>query len=334
MQHTISTISTISKSALTGLALACAGLVMAPGLSAATDYPNKSVRWVVPFAPGAANDIIARLIATGLSSRLGQTVVVDNRAGAGGALGAGIVANAPADGYTLLLANPGPNVSNPILMKSVPYKIESFDPVIAFGYVPLLIMAHPSFPANNPRELVAYLKANPGKVNWGSSGNLSNPHIALELFGLASGTQIQHVPYKGSGPALIDLLAGQIQLMHSSLASVEGHVKERRLKIVAVASDKRIPQFPDVGVLAEAGVNGAEAVTWFGMAVPAGTPRDIVAKLNAEANQVMRLPEVQSRLATLGLTPLGGPPQVLEKLINADATGLRKLLASGALKSQ
>ena len=321
--------------AVAGAALAlAAGLTVTPTARAADDYPSRPVRWVVPFAPGAANDSIARLVATGLSARLNQSFVVDNRAGAGGALGAQAVASAAPDGYTLLLANPGPNVSNPILMKDATYRINSFDAVINFGYVPLIIVTQSGFPADNPRALVAYLKANPGKVNWGSSGTLSNPHIALELFRLATQEKFVHVPYKGSGPALNDLLAGQIQAIHTSLASVEGHLKSGRLKAIGIAGAARLPQLPNVQTLAEAGIRGAESATWFGMAVPAGTPRDIVVRLNTESNRILQQPEARAQLEGLGLTLVGGPPQNLDSVIESDAAGLRKLVASGALKPE
>ncbi len=324
---------TIWKPFVHTLLMACTVLGVMSNANAA-DYPNKPIRWIVPFAPGAANDFVARIVATSLSSRVNQTIVVENRSGAGGSVGAGAVAVASPDGYTLLLSNPGPNVSNPIFAKDASYNLKSFDSVIAFGYVPLIIVTQPAFPADNPRDLLAYLKANPGKVNWGSSGNLSNPHIALELFRLATNVNLVHVPYKGSGPALNDLLAGQIQFLHTSLASVEGHLKSGRLKVIAVASASRLPQLPDVATLAEAGIVGADSVTWFGMSVPAGTPRDIIARLNVESNQAMQSPEVRSRLEALGLNLVGGPPQNLDKFIDSDVTGLKKLLASGVLDTR
>lgn len=314
--------------------LACSLAATASAWAAAPAYPVKTIRWIVPFAPGAANDTIARIIAGDMSSRLGQTVVVENKPGAGGAVGAALVASAPSDGYTLLLSNPGPNVSNPMLMKETSYKVRSFKSVIAFGYVPLIIVAHPSFPANTPQELLAYLKAHPGAVSWGSSGNLSNPHIAIELFRMATGTAFTHVPYKGSGPALNDVIAGQIQLLHSSLASVEDHIKSGRLKAIAVASRERLPQLPDVGTLSEAGIAGADSATWFGMSVPAATPQDIVDRLNTAANAVMRMPEVTHRLEKLGLTLAGGPPEVLDQLIDTDVKSLGQLIAGGVFSPQ
>lgn len=315
------------------MAMVAVGLGFAATAKAA-DYPVKPIRWIVPFAPGAANDSIARLVGAGLGTRLGQTIVVENRSGAGGSLGAAAVAVAPADGYTLLLANPGPNVSNPIFMKDTSYTIKSFDSVIVFGYVPLLIVAQTNFPADNPRALIAYLKANPGKVNWGSSGTLSNPHIALELFRMATQEKLVHVPYKGTGPALNDLLAGQIQLLHSSLASVDGHLKTGRLKVVGVAAANRLTQLPNAATLAEAGIVGADSATWFGMSVPAGTPRAVITRLNAESNQVMQSSEIRTQLEGLGLNLVGGPPQNLDKYIEADTAGLRRLVATGALKPE
>jgi tripartite-type tricarboxylate transporter receptor subunit TctC len=289
-------------------------------------YPSRPVRWIVPFAPGAANDVIARLFAKGLGDRLGQSFVVENRAGAGGSIGAAAVAGAPPDGYTLLLSNPGPNVGTPMLSKDASYGVDAFASVVAFGQVPLIVVAHPSFPANDPAGLLAWLRANPGKANWGSSGNLSNPHIALELFKLVTGTSIAHVPYKGSGPALNDLVAGQIQLLYTSLASVEGHISGGRLKVLGAASSGRLAALPEVPTLQEAGITGADAATWFGLSVRAGTPPEIIATLNAACNALLQTDDMRSRLQALGVTPIGGPPSTLERYVQRDVTDLRRLI--------
>jgi tripartite-type tricarboxylate transporter receptor subunit TctC len=298
----------------------------------AAAYPSKPVRWIVPFAPGAANDTIARFFAKGLSERLGQPFIVENRAGAGGAIAAAAVASSAADGYTLLLSNPGPNVGTPLLSKDASYGVDAFASVIAFGYVPLIVVAHPSFPANDPAGLLAWVKANPGKANWGSSGNLTKPHLAIELFRLATGTSITHIPYKGAGPALNDLVAGQIQLMHSSMASVEPYIASGRLKVVAVASPSRLSAMPDVPTLSEAGIVGADSLTWFGLSVPAGTPPDVVAVLNAACGALLQTADARTRLNTLGVTPVGGPPEELDRLVRREVADLRRLIDANVLR--
>jgi tripartite-type tricarboxylate transporter receptor subunit TctC len=318
------------------IGMAAAGLSGPAGVNAqmapASAYPARAVRWLVPFAPGAANDIIARLFAKGLAERLGQSFVVENRAGAGGSIGAAAVATAAPDGHTLLLSNPGPNVATPMLSREPPYRVDAFESVIAFGYVPLIIVAPAGFAAHDPASLLAWLRANPGKANWGSSGNLSNPHIALELFRLATGTDITHVPYKGSGPALNDLIAGQIQLMHTSMASVETQVASGRLKVIGVASPARVAELPQIPTLAEAGIRGAESVTWFGLSVPAGTPAAVIATLNRACNAILETPDVRTRLAALGVTPVGGTPAALEALMRRDVDALNRLITAQVLR--
>jgi tripartite-type tricarboxylate transporter receptor subunit TctC len=316
------------------LAVCCAiaGVAWAQAAAgAAADYPNKAVRWVVPFTPGASNDIIARLIAAKLGDAWGQQFIIDNRAGAGGLVGADTVAKAAPDGYTLLLSNPGPNVNSPLLTKRSPYKVDDFAPIIFFGYAPLLILANPSFPPKNPRELLAYLKANPGKVNWGSSGNGSSLHIGLALFQASTGVIVTHVPYKGSGPAITDVIGGQIQLMHTTTVSAETQIKSGRVRVIGVASAKRIALLPDVPTLAESGIKDAEAIVWFGMSAPAKTPRPIIDKLNAESNRILGMPDVKKRLDELGLEVQGGTPEQFSAFIKKETERLNKLIKMGAL---
>jgi tripartite-type tricarboxylate transporter receptor subunit TctC len=316
------------------LAVCCAiaGVAWAQAAAgAAADYPNKAVRWVVPFTPGASNDIIARLIAAKLGDAWGQQFIIDNRAGAGGLVGADTVAKAAPDGYTLLLSNPGPNVNSPLLTKRSPYKVDDFAPIIFFGYAPLLILANPSFPPKNPRELLAYLKANPGKVNWGSSGNGSSLHIGLALFQASTGVIVTHVPYKGSGPAITDVIGGQIQLMHTTTVSAETQIKSGRVRVIGVASTKRIALLPDVPTLAESGIKDAEAIVWFGMSAPAKTPRPIIDKLNAESNRILGMPDVKKRLDELGLEVQGGTPEQFSAFIKKETERLNKLIKMGAL---
>ena len=300
----------------------------------ARDYPSRPVRWVVPFPPGASNDIIARLIGQKLTDAWGQQFVVDNRPGAGGSLGADTVAKANPDGYTLLLANPGPNVNNPLMRRDTPYKIADFTPIVFIGYAPLIIVANPKFPPGNARELVEYARANPGKVNWGSSGNGSSLHIGLALFQATTGVNVVHVPYKGAAPALTDVVGGQINLMYTTTVTGEAHIKSGRVKVLANAGSKRQAVIPNVATLAEQGISNAEAIVWFGAAAPAGTPRPIVEKLNAEINKALAQPDVKSRLSQLGLEVGGGTPEDFQAFIKKEAGRLAGLIKAGAVKAE
>jgi len=315
------------------IALAAAGALVIAQAHAqpARDYPDKPVRWVVPFTPGASNDVIARLIAAKLLDAWGQQFIIDNRPGAGGLVGADTVAKAAPDGYTLLLSNPGPNVNSPLLSKQSPYKVEDFAPVVFFGYAPLLILANPALPVRNPKELIEYMKANQSKINWGSSGTGSSLHIGLAVLQAATGIKVTHIPYKGSAPAITDLIGGQIQFMHTTTVSAESQIKANRVRVVALASAKRSPLLPDVQTLAEGGVKDAEAIVWFGMAAPARTPRAIIDKLNAECNRILQMPDVKRRLDELGLEVQGGTPEQFAAFVKKEADRLQKLIKDGAL---
>ncbi|MES2564507.1 MAG: tripartite tricarboxylate transporter substrate binding protein, partial [Pseudomonadota bacterium] len=295
-------------------------------------YPNRPVRWVVPFTPGASNDIIARLVGQKLTEAWGQQFVIDNRPGAGGAIGAETVAKGMPDGYTLLLANPGPSVNTPLMMKRASFGVQDFTNIVFIGYAPLIIVAHPKFAPNNPKELLAYAKSNPGKVTWGSSGNGSSLHIGLALFQAATSVDVVHVPYKGAGPALIDAVSGQIQVMHTTTVTAESQVKASRIKVVGIASTKRSPLLPDVPTLAESGIKDAEAIVWFGMSGPPQLPRAIVEKLNAQVNKIVALPDVKQRLDQLGLEVEGGTPTQFEAFVNKEAAKVARLIKAGLLK--
>ncbi len=298
----------------------------------AKDYPTKSVRWIVTFTPGASNDIVARLMASKLSEVLGQQFIVDNRGGAGGLIGAETVANAQPDGYTLLFTNPAPNINAPLMSEKAPYSLSDFSPIIYFGYTPLIIAAHPSIPAKNPKELIAMLKANPGKYTWGSSGNGSSLHIGLALFQGATGVNVIHIPYKGTAPALLDLVSAQILLMHTTKVSSDGQVKTGRIKILAVASAKRSQALPEVPTLAEYGIKDAEAVTWFGMAAPVKTPQVIIEKLNAASNKVLAMPDIKKRLEENDVDIQGGTPQEFGLFMKNEAERVKHLIKLGVIK--
>jgi tripartite-type tricarboxylate transporter receptor subunit TctC len=301
---------------------------------AAADYPNKPVRWLVGFAPGASNDIIARLIATHLTDAFSQQVVVDNRSGASGMIAGEIVAKAAPDGHTVLLSTGGPSVIGPLLTKRAPYRVEDFAQVITIGLTPLVIVAHPAFPPRNPRELVDYAKANPGKVNWGSSGTGGSPHFGLLVLQAATGIDVTHVPYKGSAPALVAIAAGQIQAMHSSTVSAEALLNGKRVKVIAVAGTKRLASLPEVPTFAEQGYANAESAVWFGMAAPLATPRPIVHRLNAEVNRILRQADAIRRLQDLGLEVIGGTPEDAAKFVRREAATLAKLIELGRIRPE
>ncbi len=319
---------------LAGLAIGAGAAGATWGQGTASDYPSKPVRWVVPFPPGASNDIIARLIGQKLTEAWGQQFVIDNRPGAGGSIGADTVAKATPDGYTLLVANPGPSINNVLLRKNPPYHIDDFAPVVFLGYAPLIIVAHPAFPPKNAKELIDYAKANPGKVNWGSSGLGSSLHIGLALFQAATGISVTHVPYKGAALSLTDVVGGQINLMHTTTVSGETQIKAGRVKVLGVADAKRQPVLPDVPSFAELGIKNADAKVWFGMAAPAKTPKPVIEKLNREANKALEMPDVRQRLDQLGLVIGGGTPGEFAAFIKTETQRLANLIKAGAVSQQ
>jgi tripartite-type tricarboxylate transporter receptor subunit TctC len=297
----------------------------------APGFPSKPIRWIVGFTPGASNDVVARTVAAHLSETWGRQIIIDNRPGAGGMIGGEMVARAAPDGYTVLLATGGPNIGNPLLSKRPAYQIEDFAYVAIAASAPMVIIVTPSFPANTPRELVDYLKANPNKVNWASSGVNSTPHVSMAIFTYATGVKLTHVPYKGGAPALIDIVSGQVAGMHTSVATAESQIRAQRVRVIAVAGPKRLPSLPDVPTLAEAGFNDAEAPNFYGMAAPARTPPAIVQKLNTAVNRALAQPEVRRRLGDLDMEIVGGSPQDATRFVMKEAERVRKLIRVGVL---
>lgn len=316
---------------LGGLALAAAAAA-APFAVQAQAYPTKPVTIVVPFAAGGTTDILARVIGQALNKELGQAVVVDNRAGAGGNIGAALAAKATPDGHTLFMGTVGTHAINQSLYKKLPYDpIKDFAPLTRVAMVPNLLVANPGKPYRNVKELVAYAKANPGKVNFGSSGSGSSIHLSGELFNSLAKVDMVHVPYKGSAPAVTDLVAGQIDIMFDNMPSAIQHVRSGRLKALAVTTAKRSPELPDVPTVAEAGVPGYEATSWFGMFAPAGTPAPVVAKLNAALLKVLADPEVKKKLAEQGAEPHGEKPEQFAEFIRLETAKWSKVVKdSGA----
>jgi tripartite-type tricarboxylate transporter receptor subunit TctC len=330
----------MEKQAMKAAGIVCgllAGLLAAAAAwaqDAAKDYPSRPVRWVVPFPPGASNDIIARLVGQKLTESLGQQFVVDNRPGAGGLIGGDVVAKASPDGHTLLLANPAPCVNSVLLHRKPPYRIDDLAPVVWIGYAPLIIVANPRFPPNSAKELLAYAKAHPGKANWASSGVGSSLHIGLAVFQQATGANVTHVPYKGTAPALTDIIGGNIQMMYSTSVSTDVHIKAGRVKVLGIAAKKRQAVLPNVATLEEQGIKGAEAIVWFGMAAPAKTPRAIIGKLNREVNRALELADVKSRLDQLGLEIEGGKVEKFEAFVQSETSRLRQLIKAGAVRAE
>ncbi len=295
-------------------------------------YPTKPVRLVVPFAPGASTDIVARLIGQKLSESWGQQFIVDNRPGAGGGVGAETVARAAPDGYTLLLVNPGPAVNSILLKRKPAYTFTDFAPIVYIGSAPLIAVANPKFPPNDMKELVAYAKANPGKVTWGSSGTSSNPHAALETLKAVTGVSITHVPYKGTAPALTDAVGGQIDGLYTTTVSADAFIRSGRVKVLGIAGPKRQAVIPNVSTQAEQGIRGADNLLWIGLVTTAKVPRSIVERLNREMNRILQLPDVRQRFDQLGLDMEGGTPGHFEQFIRIQADKMRALIKSGALQ--
>ncbi len=286
--------------AMASIALA-AFATLAP---AQTPYPSKPIRIVVPFPAGGTTDILARAVAQRLTETLGQSVVVDNRPGAGGNIGAELVAKAAPDGYTLLMGTVGTHAINASLYAKMPYDhVRDFAPIILVAGVPNVLVVNPALPVNSVQELIAYGKANPGKLNFASSGNGTSIHLSGELFKTMTGVQMAHVPYKGSSPALVDLMGGQVQLMFDNLPSALPQIKAGKLKALAVTSAQRSTALPDVPTVIESGLPGFEASSWFGLLAPAGTPKDIIAKLNGEVAKWLASPGRQGKAGRAGRDP-------------------------------
>lgn len=285
---------------LRALLLKAAGLMLAfTACAAAQDYPTKPVRIVVPFPPGAVNDFVGRLLATELSERLGKQFIVDNRAGAGGAVGAEFVANAAKDGYTLLIVSQATAV-NPWLRK-LPYDpANAFTPVAIMLTAPNAVVVHPSLPANSIKELIALAKAKPGQLQYASSGVGTFLHLGAELFKIMAGVDILHVPFKGAAPAMIDVVGGHTQLAFASATTAMPHVRSGKLRALGLGGKKRSPALPDVPTVAEAGVPGYEAANWVGLVAPAGTPPAIVARLHKEISEIQDVPKVQQQITNAG----------------------------------
>ena len=299
----------------------------------AQSYPERPVRMVVPFPAGGTVDAVARGIAQKLSETLRQPFVVENRAGGAGSIGAEAVARAAPDGYMLLMGTASTHGSNPAVQKGLPYDaIRDFAPVILVASTPYILVVHPSVPANTVAELLALARAQPGRLNYGSYGAGSSNHLASELFRALTGVDIVHVPYKGGAPALADLLAGQVQMMFDVFATSGPQLRSGKLRLLGVGAARRSTLAPDTPTLAEAGVSGFEAGTFFGLFAPAATPRPLVARLNEEANRGLLLPELRERLAAAGAEPGGGSPEQLGQAVTTEVAKWTRLVRERNLR--
>ena len=304
-------------------------------LTARAEYPEKPIRLVVPFAPGGVTDTSGRVIAEALSKRLGQPIVVENKAGASGNIGTQQVSQAAPDGYTLMLGFDGTLVINPHVFANFPIDVMTdLAPVGTIGDATLILVAHPSFPAKTVQELIAYSKKQPGGLPFGTSGVGGTPHIAGELLKLRTGANLVHVPYKGGGPAMTDALGGNIPLVYTAVAGAVQHVKQGRLVGIAVSSATRSPSLPDVPTFIESGVPDFEATSWVALLAPPKTPRAIIDKLNRELNAALADPVVADKLQTLGIVPTPGTPEALASRMRADLAKYGKVVKEAGIRAE
>lgn len=320
--------------ALSVLATVLATAFAAPAAHAET-FPARPIRIVVGFPTGGAPDTLARIVSEKISPSWGQPVVVDNKPGAGGNIGAEAVARAPGDGYTLALGTVGTHSINGAVYSKLPYDmVKDFAPVILLATTPNVLVVHPGVPARTTAELIALAKAKPGALTFGTPGIGTSPHVAGELFNTVAGVKITHVPYKGRAMAIPDLLGGHITMMFDNLPSALPVIKEGKLRALGVTSLKRSASAPDIPTLAEQGLNGFQADSWFAIFVPATTPKDVIAKLNTELNRIFTLPDVQAKLKTLGLDPVLGTPDALASFQKAEIAKWAKVVKDSGTTPQ
>lgn len=312
--------------------IAAALLCLCGSIAQAQTYPAKTVRVIVPFAPGGGSDFIARAIAPPLSKAMGQQFVIDNRPGAGSTLGSEIALKSPADGYTLLLIS-GSYTTSPSLYKNLKYDtLNDMASVVQTENGPYVIAVHPSLPVKDVKQLVALAKSKPGQLNYASTGNGGITHLSSELFALRTGIKITHIPYKGTGPGVINTIAGETQMMVGAVSAVIGHMQTGRLRGLAVSSPKRLPALPDTPTVMEAGYK-YQVNNWHGVIAPKGTPRAIIDKLNSEINKAIKDPDFAKRIALDGLEPAGGTPEVFETLLKREVAEWAEVVKAANVKA-
>ncbi|HLL28178.1 MAG TPA: tripartite tricarboxylate transporter substrate binding protein [Xanthobacteraceae bacterium] len=297
--------------------------LVAPG--AAEDWPARPITIIVPFAPGGTTDIVARIVSQPLGERLGQNVIIENIGGAGGTLGAGQAAKASTDGYTIFMATIAHTIA-PSIYKSLPYDFQKdFDPVTVVAYVPNIVIVNPAVPAKTIAELIVYIRANPGKVNYGSAGIGSTEHLSGELMAAMAKLKMVHVPYKGGAPMMADLIAGHIEMAIETSGSASAHIKSGGVRALAVSTARRSPAFPDLPTLAEAGLPDYDVKTWYGLLVPQGTPPGIRDRLYKEVSEILRSPDIAKRLSDIGAEPGGDTPVAFADFIRSETEKWTKL---------
>lgn len=320
----------------TRLLLAGALLLPAAATVLAQDaYPAKSIRIIVAYPPGGGTDIVGRMVAQKLTENLGHTVVVDNRGGATGNIGTEIAARAAPDGYTLLMGNVAPNAINVSLFAKIPYDpVKDFEPVSLVALTPNIVLVHPSLPVRTVKDLIALAKAKPGTLNYSSAGIGSSSHLAPELFAILTGIKMVHVPYKGGGPGLVDLLSGQMQLMMTTMPAAMPHVKSGKVRAIAVTSARRSPSLPELPTVAEAGVKGYEVSTWYGVLAPARTPKGIVTRLHGEIVKILAAAETRDKLLAQGFEPVGSTPDEFGVYIQSEIAKWGKVIKAAGIKAE
>jgi len=302
------------------MSLRCALLaaLLAAGVAQAQGYPAKTIRWIVPWPPGGGADVLSRMLSPHLSEALKQQIVIDNRGGAAGNIGAELAAKSPPDGYTIVFAYSGTHSINPHIYSRMPFKESDFAPIILTASVPQVLVVHPSLPVKTVKDLIALAKNRPGQLTFGSSGNGAINHLTGELFNMMAAVKIVHVPYKGGGPAAVALLSGEISMIFGEPATLVQHVKAGRMRAVAVTSNRRSLGMPELPTIADSGVPGYDVTSWNGMLAPAGTPADIIKRLNAEFNRAIAQPDMRQRMLDSGYEPVGGDPQKFGEHIRAE----------------
>jgi len=316
------------------IAVALSASLVYFGAASAQQYPTKPIRLMVPFAPGGANDVVARIVAIRLGEALGQPVVVDNRGGAGGTIGADIVAKAPPDGHTLLIASMGLAV-NAVLYPKLPYDtLKDLAPVTMVGEQPNIVVVHPAVAAKSMTELIALARAKPGQISYGSGGIGSTSHLVTVLFLQMAKLDMLHIPYKGLGPAMTELLGGQVQMLMSNVSTALPHVKAGKLRLLAVTTAKRFYMFPDTPTVIESGVPGYESSGWYGMLVTGGTPKPILEKLHKETVAVLRSAAIKEQFGVQGLEPVTTSPDAFGKILRSDIEKWAKVINASGAKSE
>jgi tripartite-type tricarboxylate transporter receptor subunit TctC len=316
--------------------LAAAALVALASLATpafASDYPNKPVKWIVPYPPGGTTDVLARIIAAWLTEKLGQTFIVENKPGGGNNIGTELAIKSPPDGYTMLLVNPAHGI-NATLYPNLSFNVlRDVAPVAGLVKSPNVMEVTPSFPAKTVKEFIDYCKANPGKINWASSGSGTSVHMSGEMFKMMTGCDMLHIPYKGAGPALIDLMSGKVDVLFDNLPSSINHIKGGKLRAIAVTTTKHEPSLPGIPTVAET-VPGYEATAWFGVGMPKGTPREAIDKINAEVNRALADPGMQKKLADLGGWAIPGTPEDFGRVMAEETARWEKVVKASGAKAE